>query len=120
MNVRWMAVLTGFAIQVLATTLAGVLAGPSVDSLIAAPDLARPDHLLLLAASVLFTGIGGYFAGRIAGIRPILHGLLVGVVSVMLAQVAVSGAGVARVFVLAGALGCLAGAAGGMLSRLKR
>ncbi|HWQ13873.1 MAG TPA: DUF3792 family protein [Roseiflexaceae bacterium] len=121
MNVRWMAVLTGFAVHALVTTLAGVIAGPSVDSLLAAPDPARPDHLLLLAASVLSTGLGGYVAARMAMLRPALHGLLVGVLNVLLAQLAaLSGAGTPPALVLAGALSCLAGALGGLLARSRR
>ena len=89
MRVRWMAVLTGFVVDVLITSLVGILAGAATESLVAAPDVTRPDHLALLAAGVLSTGVGGYVAGRLADSDFALHGLLVAAVGVIFAQLPV-------------------------------
>lgn len=119
MNVRWMAVLTGYAVDVLVTALIGLLAGPVTESLVASPDITRSDHLALLALGVLSTGIGGYVAGRLATSDFALHGLLVAVVGVLLAQLPllIGEPAMPRVFVIQALFLCAAGPLGGLLSR---
>lgn len=119
MNVRWMAVLTGYAVDVLVTALIGLLAGPVTESLVASPDITRSDHLALLALGVLSTGIGGYVAGRLATSDFALHGLLVAVVGVLLAQLPllIGEPAMPRVFVVQALFLCAAGPLGGLLSR---
>ncbi|MEN9934341.1 MAG: hypothetical protein RLZZ387_920 [Chloroflexota bacterium] len=114
-----MAVLTGFVVDVLVTALISTLMTPTAESLAMAPDLSRADHLLLLGLGLASTAAGGYLAGRLAGDAEVLHGLLVGVVGVILAQLPAVGSDppIPRVFVIASALGCAAGACGGLLSR---
>lgn len=119
MHVRWMAVLTGFVVDVLVTSLVGLLAGPLAESLVSAPDVTRPGHLLLLALGVLSTGVGGYVAGRMARADHVVHGLLVAALGVIFAQLpALAGdPPMPRVFVLQGIFLLIAGALGGFLSR---
>ena len=113
-----MAVVTGFVVDVLLSSLLGLLSGPTVDSLSQAPDLRRLDHAILLALSLLSTVLGGYVAGRIATQQQVLHGLLVGVIGVLLTQLpALGGPALPHLLILASAAGCLAGALGGLVSR---
>jgi putative membrane protein (TIGR04086 family) len=118
MEIRWMAVVTGFVVDVLITWLIGVASGPAAESLVAAPDVTRPEHLALLALGVLSTGVGGYVAGRMAQSAPGMHGLLVATVGVLFAQLPALGgaAPMPRVFVIQGLFLCAAGALGGLLS----
>ena len=118
MNVRWMAVLTGLVVDVLLSTLIGLAAGPVAESFAVAPDLTRPGHLVLLGLYLLCTAVGGYLAGRIAGEQHLLHGLLVGVIGVILTQLpAIGGDPMPRVYVVGSAAGCLTGTLGGLVSR---
>jgi putative membrane protein (TIGR04086 family) len=119
MNVRWMAVMTGFVVDVLVTSLVGLLAGPVTESLVTSPDITRLDHLALLALGVLSTGIGGYVAGRLATSDFALHGLLVAAVGVLFAQLPplLGDPAIPRVFVIQAVFLCAAGPLGGLLSR---
>jgi putative membrane protein (TIGR04086 family) len=116
MNIRWMAVLTGFLVDVLLTFVISLLAPPTVS---AGLDLTNRSDLILVGLGVVATGVGGYVAGRMAqALRP-LHGLLVGIVTILSIQFQqlAGGPNLTRTDVIALALGCLAGALGGLLSR---
>src|SRR5262245_16905156 len=116
MNIRWMAVLTGFLADVLLTYLIVFLA-PTTPT--AGLDPAQATSLVLIGLGILATGVGGYIAGRMAQVQRPLHGLLVGVVGILAIQLQLpfGGPSMTRVDVIALALGCLAGALGGWLSR---
>ena len=111
MNVRWMAVLTGFLVDYLISMLLSILASPEF---FVAPDLSRPNDLILTCLLLLSTGIGGYVAGRMARTNRVINGLLVAVVGILLGQL---GGPTPRVFVIASAISCLVAALGGFLSR---
>ena len=116
MNIRWMAVLTGFLADILLTFLISFFA-PSIVS--AGPDPTRAADLILIGMGILATGVGGYIAGRMAQAQRPLHGLLVGVVGILAIQLQLlaGGPSLTRIDIIALALGCLAGALGGFLSR---
>ena len=117
MNIRWMAVLTGFLVDVLLTFIISLFAPPTVS---AGFDLAHTANLILIALGIVATGVGGYIAGRMAQTQRPLHGLLVGVVGILAIQFQLLAGGptLTQSDVIALALGCLAGALGGVLSHL--
>lgn len=114
MNVRWTAVLTGFAADLLISALVLSLFPPPDSTFATAPDLGDTRQLALIVLGILSTALGGYVAGRMAQTDRWLNGLLVGVVGVLLGQVE---GPLPRVLVVASAIGCLAAALGGALSR---
>ncbi|HEX5690246.1 MAG TPA: TIGR04086 family membrane protein [Roseiflexaceae bacterium] len=116
MNIRWMAVLTGFVVDLVATTLLFMIAFPQTIFTSQALDRNEP---LAIFLGLLATGIGGYVAGRMGPAQRWLHGFLVGVVGILMieAQVLFGGEGLSRVDVFALAAGCIAGALGAILSR---
>ena len=93
MNVRWMAVLTGFFVDIAISALLSLLATPQFYT---APNLAQPGDLLLLGLLALSTGIGGFVAGRMAGESRTINGLLVAVMGILVNQL---GPPLPRVFV---------------------
>lgn len=111
MNVRWIAVLTGFVVDIAISALLSLAASPQF---FASPDLTRPGDLLLISLLALSTGIGGFVAGRMAGGSRALNGLLVAIVGILLNQL---GPPMPRVFVISSALACGLAALGGYLSR---
>ena len=112
MNVRWMAVLTGFVVDVaISALLLSLLAAPQFST---APNLAQPGDLLLIGLLTLSTGIGGFVAGRMAGESRTINGLLVAVVGILVNQL---GPPLPRVFVVASLIACGLAALGGYLSR---
>jgi len=111
MNVRWMAVLTGFLVDIL---ISSVLFSFASSDFLSSPDLLRPGDLILLALSVVLTSVSGYVAGRMAQTDRALHGLLVQIVSILVSQL---GPPPSRVIVITYALSCLFAALGGYLSR---
>jgi len=114
MNIRWMAVLTGYLVDLLISILLpAFLATPEF---FISPDLTQPADLILICLLVLATGVGGYVAGRIAQTQRAMHGLLVGVVGILTNQL-FGGPPIPRALVVASAIGCLAGALGGLMSR---
>ena len=113
MNVRWTAVLTGFVVDYLISTLLFVLFNPD-PTFVSAPDLRLPAHLLLLCLEVLSSGIGGYVAGRLAQRDRAMNGLLVAIVGILINQL---GPPLPHVFVIASVASCLVAALGGALSR---
>lgn len=113
MNVRWTAVLTGFAVDFLISTFLFVFTSPD-PSFTTAPDLARTSDLILICLGIASTGVGGYVAGRMAQTNRTLHGLLVGVVGILFNQL---GPPLPRILVIASGVACLSGALGGALSR---
>jgi len=111
MNVRWMAVLTGFVVDVAISALLSLLATPEFYT---APNLAQPGDLMLLGLLALSTGIGGFVAGRMAGESRTINGLLVAIVGILINQL---GPPLPRLFVLSSVLACGLAALGGYLSR---
>jgi putative membrane protein (TIGR04086 family) len=80
MNVRWMAVLTGFLVDVLISFLLSPFISPE---LYTSPDLTRPGDMILLAVPVVLTAVSGYVAGRMAKTSRVLNGFLVQVVAIL-------------------------------------
>jgi len=116
MNVRWMAILTGFIVDIVTTFLLYALFYPAS---LTTPDTTQSSDLVQIGLGLLATGVGGYVAGRLAQSQRMLHGLLVGVVGILIIQLQLmvgGGPGIERVGVIALAVGCLAGALGGLLS----
>ena len=111
MNVRWMAVLTGFLVDVL---ISAVLFSFARADFFSSPDLTRPGDMILLCLSVALTAVSGYVAGRMAQTNRTLHGLLVQIVSILVSQL---GPPPPRVVVITYGLSCLFAALGGYLSR---
>jgi putative membrane protein (TIGR04086 family) len=116
MNVRWMGVLIGFAVDFLISAIIGLFASPTFGE---TPDITRPDDLALLILLTLSTGVGGYVAGRMAERDRALNGLLVGVVGILFAQLQLLGSDIVlpRIFVVQALAACLCGALGGYLAR---
>ena len=94
MNVRWMAVLTGFVVDIAISAVLSLLATPQF---FIAPNLSQPGDLLLIGLLALSTGIGGFVAGRMAGESRAINGLLVAVVGILVNQL---GPPLPRVFVI--------------------
>lgn len=111
MNVRWIAVLTGFAVDLLISFVLALFARPEY---LISPDFTHPDDLTLVCLSVVLTTVSGYVAGRRAQTDRVLNGLMVQVVSILLAQL---GPPIPRPLVLVYAVACLFAALGGFLSR---
>ena len=111
MNVRWMAVLTGFFVDIAISALLSLLATPQFYT---APNLAQPGDLLLISLLALSTGIGGLVAGRMAGESRTINGLLVAVIGILVNQL---GPPLPRVFVVSSLIACGLAALGGYLSR---
>jgi putative membrane protein (TIGR04086 family) len=117
MNIRWMAVLTGFLVDVLLTFFIFMILAPPTAS--AAPDPTQAPELMLIALGIVATGVGGYVAGRMAQTLRPLHGFLVGIVGILTIQFQLlfGGPSLSRADIISLALGCLLGALGGLLSR---
>jgi len=111
MNVRWMAVLTGFVVDIAISALLSLLATPQF---FIAPNPAQPGDLLLLGLLALSTGIGGFVAGRMAGESRTINGLLVAIVGILVNQL---GPPLPRVLVISSVIACGLAALGGYLSR---
>ena len=111
MNVRWMAVLTGFVVDIAISALLSLFATPQF---FAAPDPTRPGDLLMIALLTISTGIGGFVAGRMAGSSRAINGLLVAVVGILINQL---GPPLPRVLVISSVIACGLAALGGYLSR---
>ena len=111
MNVRWMAVLTGFVVDIAISALLSLVASPQFFT---APNLAQPGDLLLIGLLALSTGVGGFVAGRMAGESRTINGLLVAIIGILVNQL---GPPLPRVFVISSLLACGLAALGGYLSR---
>jgi putative membrane protein (TIGR04086 family) len=111
MNVRWIAVLTGFFVDIFVSQLLVLFASPEFFT---SPDLTRPGDVLLISLLVLSTGVGGYVAGRMARSDRWLNGLLVAIIGILVGQLS---APLPRPFVIATAISCGVAALGGYLSR---
>lgn len=106
MNIRWMAVLTGVMVdQVIGLLLLALIPGGDMMQSIFSP---------LLLTSIVMTTVSGYVAGRLASEDRAMHGLLVQVVNILLAQLSPPQP---RAYVLALAAACGFAALGGYLSR---
>jgi len=78
MNVRWMAVLTGFLVDLLISWLLALLMAPIVGSdFFTSPDLTRSGDVILIILLTLATGVGGYVAGRMARFNGAKQGFMV-------------------------------------------
>jgi hypothetical protein len=111
MNVRWLAVLTGFLVDFFISILLAPFISPDIYT---SPDLSQPGILILLSLPVILTTISGYVAGRMAKTSRVLNGLLVQVVSILFSQL---GGPIPRVAVITYAAACVFAALGGYLSR---
>jgi hypothetical protein len=111
MNVRWMAVFTGYLVDFFISLLIISFAG---ETFAAAPDLTQASHVIIIALLTLSTGIGGYVAGRMARTDRVMNGFLVAIVGILLNQL---GGSLPRVLVLASVVACGLAALGGYLSR---
>ncbi len=111
MNVRWMAVLTGFVVDVAISAVLSLLATPQF---YAGPNPAQPGDLLLLGLLALSTGIGGFVSGRMAGESRTINGLLVAIVGILVNQL---GPPLPRILVISSLIACGLAALGGYLSR---
>jgi len=111
MNVRWMAVLTGYLADYFISLLIVLVAG---QEFVSAPSLARPTDVLILSLLTLSTGIGGYVAGRMARVNRTINGFLVAIVGILVGQL---NGPLPRLFVLASIAACGLAALGGYLSR---
>ncbi|MCS6879870.1 MAG: TIGR04086 family membrane protein [Oscillochloridaceae bacterium] len=118
LHVQWAAVAFGwladFSLRILIQVTLGWLGATSV---FVAPSLHKPLHVFILALLLGATATGGFIAARIAGAAFTLHGLLVGVTSILAAAASNPGlAPVPRLLVAVQALGLLSGALGGLLA----
>lgn len=109
MNIRWGAVATGVAVDWLIGSLLTLLA-----LLIVGGDQLLVSDPLWLGLSVVLTTVSGYVAGRLGQTDRAMHGLLVQVVNILIAQL---GAAQPRQVVLAFLAACAFAALGGYLSR---
>jgi putative membrane protein (TIGR04086 family) len=112
MNIRWMAVLTGYIVDFVVSQF--LLLFLASGEFFTSPDPTRPGDLLLICLLTLSTGIGGYIAGRMAGTSRALNGLMVAIVGILIGQL---GGPLPRVLVIATAIACGLAALGGYLSR---
>lgn len=117
MAVRWMAVITGFLVTFFVTMCLYTLFDPTSAGTPAS--INNTTDLMLFGLGVLATGVGGYTAGRLAMSQRELHGLLVGIVGILVSQLEAmaSNTAITRAQVVALAVACLTGALGGLLSR---
>ena len=110
MNVRWMAVLTGFVVDVFIS----ILLSPFIsEDLYVSPDLTRPGDLILLALPIILTVVSGYVAGRMAKTSRVLNGFLVQIVGIVFSSFLGS---LTRTQVVTYAIACAFAALGGYLS----
>jgi putative membrane protein (TIGR04086 family) len=121
LHIRWTAAATGFLVDYTISALIMVFANPG-ESFTNQPSLNNPTHLFFFGLFLISTGIGGYVAGRVAGVQHALHGLLVGVFGILLNQLTILGGAPnpAPMFIFASAIGCVIGACGGLISRYGR
>jgi len=121
-NIRWTAVISGFMTDFALTILLQmmiVLFGQS--AVFTEPSLQNPIHVLLILLGASLTGVGGFVAGWFASEAFAMHGLLVGVVGILVAALANVGISVPPLLLFGQVLGCACGAFGGMLAgRLRR
>ncbi len=111
MNIRWGAVAAGVAVDWLIGSLLSLLALLVIGE---ADVLSLATDPLWLSVSVVLTTISGYVAGRLGETDRAMHGLLVQVVNILIAQL---GAALPRPVVLAYLAACAFAALGGYLSR---
>ncbi|MCU0491115.1 MAG: TIGR04086 family membrane protein [Chloroflexaceae bacterium] len=117
MNIRWSVVLLGWLVDFslsLLIQLAAILM--SLTAFFEQPVLTRPADLILLVLLLLCTGIGGFIAGRLAQTDHAMHGLLVGVVGIIIGSMLNGGTATPLFFIVSQIVGCGVGALGGYLS----
>jgi hypothetical protein len=97
----WKAVLFGVGTDLAGTTLAGIVLMVIFSSRLvargASPEeigellLQSREYLFVsLAVGLAFTGLGGYVAARVANHREYLHGLIVGVIVLVIGEIMIS------------------------------
>jgi putative membrane protein (TIGR04086 family) len=110
--------MTDFALTILLQMMI-VLFGQS--AVFTEPSLQNPIHVLLILLGASLTGVGGFVAGWFASEAFAMHGLLVGVVGILVAALANVGLSVPPLLLFGQVLCCVCGALGGMLAgRLRR
>lgn len=119
MDIRWSAVLVGFLTDYAITAIIILLTNPS-EEFRNAPNIALPEHLILIVLLTISTGVGGYISARLARSNHAMQGLLVGVIGILMGQLNVLGGAPnpARSFIVASVIGCLLGAMGGLIAKL--
>ncbi|WP_298821041.1 TIGR04086 family membrane protein [Chloroflexus sp.] len=121
MNIRWTAVISGFMADFALTILLQVaILAAGQSAVFTAPSLQNPIHALLIIIGACLTGIGGFVAGWLADNSFAMHGLLVGVVGILVAALANVGITVPPPLLAGQALGCVCGALGGILAERVR
>lgn len=121
MNIRWTAVITGFMADFAFTVLLQVvILATGQSAVFTDPSLQNPVHVLLILIGATLTGVGGFVAGWLADNSFAMHGLLVGVVGILVAALANVGVTVPPLLLLGQVIGCAFGAAGGMLAERVR
>lgn len=113
MTIRWSAVLIGFFIDLLLSTVIQSLARPEFYP---TPSLSNSGDLVILLLSALSIGVGGYVAGRLGREHRATHGALVGAVDILFSTLL--GAAMSRPIVLMEGLGLLLAWLGGALSKV--
>ncbi|WP_298401945.1 TIGR04086 family membrane protein [uncultured Chloroflexus sp.] len=117
MNIRWTAVISGFMADFAFTILLQVvILATGQSAVFTAPSLSNPIHILLILIGASLTGVGGFVAGWLADNSYAMHGLLVGVVGILVAALANVGITVPPLLLLGQVIGCTFGAVGGMLA----
>ncbi|GAB4214141.1 MAG: TIGR04086 family membrane protein [Roseiflexaceae bacterium] len=111
MNIRWGAVAAGVLVDMLISTVLSLLAALTIGG--GSDQVALTDPVWL-GVSVVLTTVSGYVAGRMGKTDRTMHGLLVQVVNILLAQL---GGPLPRQIVLAYLAACVFAALGGFLSR---
>lgn len=115
MTIRWSAVLIGFLVDFLLSTLIQLFARPDFYP---TPSLSNRGDLVILLLSALSIGVGGYVAGRLGREHRAAHGALVGAVDILFSTLL--GAAMSRPIVLMEGLGLLLAGLGGVLSNIGR
>ncbi|MGC8799005.1 MAG: TIGR04086 family membrane protein [Chloroflexus aggregans] len=117
MNIRWTAVISGFMADFALTIILQVMiiaAGQS--AVFTEPSWQNPIHVLLILCGASLTGLGGFVAGWLTDNAFAIHGLLVGVVGILVAALANVGIEVPQLLLLGQVLGCILGALGGAIA----
>ncbi|MEF3275713.1 MAG: TIGR04086 family membrane protein [Chloroflexus sp.] len=122
MNIRWSAVISGFMADFALTILLQVvIVATGQSTVFTEPSWQNPIHMLLIAIGASLTGVGGFVAGWMTDNSFAMHGLLVGVVGVLVAALANAGITTPPLLLAGQVLGCICGALGGMLAaRLRK
>jgi hypothetical protein len=118
MNIQWPAVIAGWLADTSLSTLVRVLAlWIGASTFFRQPDPGQFSNLLLLALLLFAALAGGYVAGAVAGVSPIVNGLMVGVLGIISGFFLNLGhAGIAPLLLIEQLAGCALAALGGLVS----